>query len=144
MKKWAPRRAWNSPRGAGRRPRVLIEDDGAALAISDYSAFQDAGFDVAFCSGPGAVREACPLLRGQECDMLTGADVVLHRLSAPSGIAEAIRRRHPGVPVVAEQRRRDDGSLEPVPEGCVPMVYASSVNGQLDAIREALRGRQPA
>lgn len=74
--------------------------------------------------------------------MLAGADVVLHRLSASPGIAEAIRRRHPGVPVVVEQRRRDDGSLEPVPEGCIPMAHAASVNGQIDALREVLAGRR--
>lgn len=142
MKQRLSARMWHSPRRPGHRPRVLVEDDRTALAISDFVAFQDAGFDVAFCSGPGQVRQGCPLLRGQECDMVAGADVVLHRLGSDLRIAEAIRARHPGMPVVVEQRRRDDGSLEPVPEGCVPAVFACSVNGQLDAVRAALAARR--
>ena len=138
MKQRVPRRAWYSPGGAFHRPRVLIEDDHAALEISDFSMFQEAGFDVAFCSGPGRNPEACPLLRGQECDVLAGADAVLHGLDGGLGIAAAIHRQRPDLPVLAEQRRAADGSLEPVPEGCVPLVFACSVHGKVDALRRAL------
>jgi hypothetical protein len=141
MKQRVPRRAWYSPGGAFHRPRVLVESDQAALAVSDFSVFQEAGFDVAFCSGPGCAPEACPLLRGQECDLIAGADAVLHGLDGELGIAAAIRREHPGLPVVAERRRGADGSLETVPEGCVPLAYACSVRGQVDALRRALAAR---
>ena len=53
MKQRVPGRAWYSPGLDGRRPRMLVESDSEALAISDFSLFQQAGFDVAFCSGPG-------------------------------------------------------------------------------------------
>ena len=61
MKQRVHRRAWRSTGRAGHRPRVLIEDDHPALAISDLSMFKQAGFDVAFCSGPGRDLAACPL-----------------------------------------------------------------------------------
>jgi hypothetical protein len=141
MEQRVPRRAWYSPGGAFDRPRVLVEDDRAALAISDFSTFQEAGFDVAFCSGPGSSPETCPLLRGEECHVLASADAVLHGLDPELGIAAAIRLRHPDIPVIAEQRRGVDGNLETVPEGCVPLVFACSVHGQVDALRRAVANR---
>lgn len=142
MKQRVPGRAWYSPGIAGRRPRLLVESDKEALAISDFSLFQQAGFDVAFCSGPGRTPHACPLLRGQDCPVLAGADIVLHGLQPALGIATAIRQAHPDLPVVAEQPAREDGSTEPVPEGCLPLVYPCSVHGQVDAVRRALGSRR--
>jgi hypothetical protein len=142
MKQRVPRRAWYSAGGAGRRPRVLIEDGHPALAISDFSRYEQAGFDIAVCSGPGASPQDCPLLRGQDCGVLAGADVVLHGLDPGLGIAGAIRRWHPGVAVVVERPRRADGSLEAVPEGCVPLAFPCSVAGQVDALRRALAARR--
>lgn len=138
MKQRVPRRAWNSGGGAGRRPRVLIEDDHPALAISDFSLCEEAGFDIAFCSGPGDAAQDCPLLRGEDCAVLAGADAVLHGLDPGLGIAAAIRRQHPGITVVIERPRRADGGLDEVPAGCVPLVYPCSVKGQVDALRRAL------
>ena len=141
MKQRVPGRAWYKPGGPGHRPRVLIEDDDPALAISDFSLFQDAGFDVAVCSGAGRAPGACPLLQGQECDVLTGADVVLHGLRPGLGIAAAIRQRHPEIAVLVKQRRRPDATLEAVPGGCVPLAFSCSVNGQLDAVRKVFSAR---
>ncbi|MGE5287646.1 MAG: hypothetical protein ACM3ML_10670 [Micromonosporaceae bacterium] len=140
MKQRVPGRAWYVG-GSAHRPRVLVESDNPALAISDFSMFQDAGFDVAFCSGPGGTPEACPLLRGQECAVLTGADAVLHKLDHRLGIAAAIHRQRPSIPVVVEERRSADGDMPAVPDGCVPLPYPCSVKGQVDALRRALASR---
>jgi hypothetical protein len=102
---------------------------------------QEAGFDVAFCSGPGHTPHSCPLLRGQECDVLAGADVVLHGLDDGLGVAAAIRKQHPDTPVVTKQRRGADGSLAEVPAGCIPLACSCSVKGQVDALRRALPSR---
>jgi hypothetical protein len=134
MKQRVPRRTWSAPGLPGRRPRLLVEDSRAALAVSDFSLFQDAGFDVAFCSGPGRDPRDCPLLRGQQCALVAGADVVLHGLDPGLGVAAAIRRHRPELPVVVEQRRQQDGAADPVPAGCVPLGYPCSVNGQIDAL----------
>src|SRR5215471_8452460 len=92
MRQRIPRRTWSSPQPSGRHSRLLIEDGHPALAISDFSLFRDAGFDVAFCSGPGDEPGACPLLRGQPCPLVAEADVVLHGLDPALGIVAAIRR----------------------------------------------------
>jgi hypothetical protein len=138
MKQRIPRRTWSSPRPSGRHPRLLIEDSHPALAISDFSLFRDAGFDVAFCSGPGDEPGACPLLRGQPCRLVAKADVVLHGLDPAIGIAAAIRRRHPDLPVVVEQPRPGAGGAGAVPVGCVPLGYPCSVGGQVDALLRAV------
>jgi hypothetical protein len=138
MKQRVPTRAWYSPGRPGRRPRILVEDDHPALAISDFSLLQAAGFDVAYCSGPGDHPGDCPLVRGQSCRLLAGADAVLHGLDPGLGIAGAIRRRHPGIAVVAKQRRYADGSVEALPEGCEALFYECSVKGQIDALRQAI------
>jgi len=136
MKQRVPRRAWSTPHAAGHQRRLLIEDDRPALAISDFSLFHDAGFDVAFCSGPGTDPRACPLLLGQPCSLVTGADVVLHGLDPALGIAAAIKREHPGLPVVIDSRGEADGA-DPVPAGCVRLSYPCSVSGQIDALLRA-------
>jgi hypothetical protein len=141
MKQRVPRRAWKSVGRAGHSPRVLIEDGHPALAISDFSLFEQAGFDVAFCSGPGPDLAACPLLCDRPCLILVGADAVLHGLDPGLGVAAAIRRHCPEVPVVAAQHRRADGSLPPVPQGCIPHVFPGSVKGQIDALWQALLSR---
>ena len=138
MKQRASRSEWFSPHQSGHRPRLLIEDDRPALAISDFSLFHDAGFDVAYCSGPGDDPQACPVMHGRPCPLLPGTDVVLHGLDPELGIVAAIRRQYPRLPVIIEQRRDEDGSTGEVPDGCVPLRYASSVSGQAAAVRRAL------
>jgi len=137
MKQRMPR-GTRSPAGlAGLRPRLLVEDDRPALAICDFSVFRDAGLEVAFCSGPGDDPGACPLLLGQRCTLVDLADVVLHGLSPGLGIAAAIRRQRPELPVVVEQARYQDGTVDPVPAGCIPLRYPCSVRGQADALLRA-------
>ncbi len=142
MRQRVPSRRWYSPGEAGHnRPRVLVEDDRPALAISDFSAFTQAGFDVAVCSGPSTGPGGCPLLRGQDCALLTGADVVLHGLDPRLGICAAIQQRHPGLPVLVKQSREPDGRLAATAPGCTPIDAFCSVPGQVDALRRALARR---
>lgn len=141
MKQRFPRRTWAPEAGAPHRPRVLIEDDRPALAISDFSLFERAGLDIGHCSGPGGEPARCPLLQGKPCPALASADAVLHGLDLGLGIAAAIRRQHPGLPVVVAQHCNADGSLQAVPEGCVPISATSSVQGQIEALWRAILTR---
>jgi hypothetical protein len=75
------------------------------------------------------------------CPLLDGADAVLHGLDPALGIAAAICRQRPGMPVVAEHRRRANGSLPPVPEGCTLLAFPCSVKGQIDALWRELTSR---
>ena len=101
MKQRVPARTWYSS-SERRRPRLLIEDDHPALEISDFTAFRHAGFDVAFCSGPGVTPGSCPLLCGADCEVLAQADVVLHGLGPETGLVAGIRWWHPEVPVIVK------------------------------------------
>ena len=142
MRQRVPSRDWYSPGRPGRRPRLLIEDDHPALAVSDFSRFTQAGFDVAYCSGPDAAGQSCPALRGQPCALLAGADVVLHGLGLDRAVASAIGRQHPGAAVLAEQGHAEDGSAEPLPDGWLPIAPQCSVPGQIDGARRALARRR--
>ena len=134
------RRTWRSPGAGTGRPRILIEDDHQALAISDFSLFEQAGLDVAFCSGPGAEPRACPLLRGRPCPVVASADAVLHGLDPALGIAAAIRHQRPDLPVVMKQRH--PGAGQPLaPAGCTVLPCSASVPGQIDAVWRALADR---
>jgi len=77
-------------------------------------------------------------MRGEPCAAVAGADVVLHGLDPMLGIATAIRHRYPRLPLVVEQRRRETGSPDALPAGCVPLRYPCSVSGQIDALMGAL------
>lgn len=134
---------WTSPRGTGGRPRVLIEDDHPAMAISDFAMFRDAGFDVGYCSGPARTLGECPLLRGGRCGLLDGTDAVLHRLDPRLGIAPAIRAHRPHTAVVVEQPPGVRASPHPA-GGSQPVVYGCSVTGQIRALRQALARREAA
>jgi len=119
------------------RPRLLIEDPSPALEVAEFRCFEDAGFDVALCSGPGE-DQGCPLVTGDGCRLVDGADVVLmgpgmaaHR----SEVAAAIHRRRPGVPIVVQVPRDDAGQCPP---GCVAETVPASVDGQVRAVSRAL------
>jgi hypothetical protein len=109
------------------RPRVLIETADKALLISDFRFLVDDGFDVATCAGPGHDRLRCPVLRGEECELVEQADVVLHALD-----------RGRQIPVLVQRPKRQGGPPIPVPEGCMPLDMPCSVGGQLRAIQRAV------
>jgi hypothetical protein len=119
------------------RPRVLVETADPALLISEHRFLVDAGFDVAVCGGPSEDPSRCPVLRGEECELVTGAAVVLHALDPDLHIAAGIKAAHPNLPVLVERPRRLAGPPVPVPEGCVPLDMPCSLGAQLEAIRRA-------
>lgn len=92
-------RSWGRGRERVHLPYLLVESDDPALAVSDFTAFLEAGFNAAFCAGPASGRP-CPLLDGRQCELIDEADVVLHRMPRGAGIAEAVRRTRPDLPVV--------------------------------------------
>jgi hypothetical protein len=122
---------------SGRR-RVLIESADRALAVSDFRFLVDAGFEVATCAGPGHDATSCPLLRGETCELVTQADVVVHALDPDLHIAAAIKRARPELPVIVQRPRVRQGEPRPVPDGCVALDMPCSVTGQLEAVRRAV------
>jgi hypothetical protein len=124
------------------RPRLHVEDPSAALEMSEFRLFDEAGFDVALCSGP-CLGEECTLVAGDDCRLVAEADLVLmgpgmaiHRAE----VAAAIQHHRPGVPVVVQVPRADPGQCPP---GCIANAYPSSVDGQVRALWRVLDERPP-
>jgi hypothetical protein len=79
------------------RPRVLIEDPDLESSLASAWALRRAGYTVAICRGPEP-DEYCPLVGPDDCGLVAEADVVVAGLGPE--IEAAVRRRHPGKPVV--------------------------------------------
>ena len=138
MEQRPPARPWPADASCRRR-RLLVESGDPALAISDFSVFSAAGFDVALCQGPPeGDDDGCPLLRGGTCDLVDGADVVLHALGPDLRIVDAVHRRRPDLGMVVEYPRGTVDAGLPLPGGCIGLASPASVPGQLDALRRAM------
>jgi hypothetical protein len=125
-----------SPRG--QRPRLLVEDPSPALHVAEFRRFQDAGFDVALCAGPGAEADDCPLVHGGECHLADLADIVLMgpgMAGSRAEVAAAHHRHRPELPVVVQVPRTDSDQCPP---GCIPDHYPGSVDGQIRSLWRAL------
>jgi hypothetical protein len=133
---------------ARRRPpwQLLVESPEPGLAISNFDAFRDAGFEVMVCGGPGLDARECPVVRGEPCPLMAAADVVLFDLdrdpprrsevlaASRSQVLAAIRASRPGLPVVVM-------SAAPAAEtaqGCATIRPTTSVGGQVAALHKAI------
>jgi hypothetical protein len=125
------------------KPRVLVEDASEAAAMSDYSVFREAGFEVAVCSGPDG-STACPLVEEGRCELAESADVVLFGLDVddPTGraVLHAHLRRYPDGPAVVALRRNEAVVVDCTPGGCTVLGTRTSPSGQARALRTALSG----
>jgi hypothetical protein len=135
-------RTWGSSERIGHSPYLLVEDDDPVLSLSDFSLFEAAGFKVAHCTGPGATPNVCPLLHGQFCPVVDGADVVLHGLDPALAIAAAISRCRPQLPIVRVARgQHERGEEAPgTLRDDTDLSASSSISTQLHALRKALAG----
>jgi RimJ/RimL family protein N-acetyltransferase len=110
------------PRRAGRR--LLVEVPGGRW--SGTAAARAAGYDVIACPGPPhdstpGSASGCPLLRGEHCPLVDGADAIVVALPADDPTTAEIvagqRRTAPEVPVVLSSSPAADlGVLEEVRE----------------------------
>jgi hypothetical protein len=151
---------WPERRG---RARVLIESPDAAVLWAHEEILREAGYDVAGCTGPTAgaadagfqhrsfvlegaepatptVRRLCPLVEGQRCALVEGADVIVSSAGLVDGeriIASHVAVGRAGVVVEATGGRgaRDREGVETVGE---PVTERRL----LEAVARALAGRQ--
>lgn len=84
----------------GRRPRILVEDDGVAIPGSPAAAGGAVGADVILCRGPADAGERCPLVTDGACPLGT-PDVVVCALGGPWRRSVESAWRAGGVHVVA-------------------------------------------
>ena len=141
--------AWESEKRPGGPARLLVESDDPAMAVSDFTLFREAGFSVAFCPGKGCSEDRCGLLDGRNCGMVDEADVVLHDLPSAWGVAAALRRYRPDLPIV-EIRRHRSGDEETDAAGApmeVALASTAPVRARIEALHSvmsAARGRNAA
>lgn len=110
------------------RPRVLVESDGGRWPAEQ--GLRDAGYDVVVCPGPRGRVAPCPLLVGQTCPLVSGADLVVSTLRGDDG--ERLRGIH--------DQRRDAGPGSPARLSIDP---ASSAADAVDAVRGLLERPMP-
>jgi len=96
-----PPSGWNGP-VEGRR--VLIEEDDAELRTAMAATLRDAGFQTAECAGPGSHGDRrCPLVDGEGCGAVDGADAVLQVFvpgdRAMNEVRAAIHAHDPDKPI---------------------------------------------
>jgi GNAT superfamily N-acetyltransferase len=98
-----------------RRPRVLVESRNGRWG--GETRLREAGVDVAVCPGPTSrpATDPCPLLVGERCELVDGADVVVHDLDPDEDlhlrVARALRTAAAPTPLVA---RAPDAGVVPV------------------------------
>ena len=130
------------------RPRVLVEDPDGAVLWAYTRILDEAGYDVVGCQGPtgadgGALaRRCCPLLVGEPCPLVAGADVVVSTTSLPQGaeILEVVAQYEAEIVLSGPERTvevRTQG-IRPV----TPLPYPVTRTKLVDAVAAALE--QPA
>ncbi len=120
--------------------RLLVESRDPALAIADFTAFRQAGFEITLCQGPLMDASECPLVKGEPCPLATEADVVLFDLGDDRedeaqrlNVLGAMRASRPGLPIVVRS------ATPPPPEADAYTIRpTTSVAGQVDACCRAV------
>ena len=121
---------------------MLFEDDDGVYAVSDFTAFSEAGLAVRLCRGPDIEgTRTCPLLQGELCSLASAADVIVFghgNLRHP--LLEELAAAHPSTPMLVRVARDGDDGRE-LPAGCIPLPWPMSVDGQVAAVRRAATKR---
>jgi hypothetical protein len=91
-------------------PRILIEHPDGAEAWALAEILSRSGFDVRSCAGPGPCgrgETVCPLLVGEQCALVEGADAVVSssRVAGSEMIVRAMAVARPELPVFVEVPR---------------------------------------
>ncbi len=130
---WAPRST---------KPRVLVENPDRAELLAHATILRDAGYDVAICTGPdmgrGGKACGCPLLEGESCKLVDGADVVVSTssLNGSDDILAALQAEG-SLPVVFEVSPPDlDRYGEAAPSASL-LPQPVTAKSLLDAVSDA-------
>ena len=95
------------PGEGGRAPRIVVENSDFGIGYAVERVLDEAGYEVAVCGGPdNLTKHECPLVFSGSCDLVSGADLIVHSLNPDrpehAEVLRAIRAKHPDVPVVVE------------------------------------------
>jgi CheY-like chemotaxis protein len=86
--------------------RVLVVHHDIDTADQEVDSLRRAGYEVTECIGPSGAARPCPVLRGSDCQLADGADVLVYDVFA-SGVTgngaqliEHLREQYPDKPIV--------------------------------------------
>lgn len=86
--------------------RVLVVHHDIDTADQEVDSLRRAGYEVTECIGPTGAARPCPVLRGSDCQLADGADVLVYDVFA-SGVTgnggqliEHLRDQYPDKPIV--------------------------------------------
>jgi DNA-binding NtrC family response regulator len=123
--------------------RVLVVHHDIDLADQEVDSLRRLGYEPIGCSGPSGF--SCPVLRGEHCPAVEGADVLVYdvwsTMETGSGrsLIESLREMHPEIPIVLTAPGMELDWVEV--EGAhkvVPLVGIPTAEKLDAAIKEAL------
>ena len=124
--------------------RVLVVHHDIDLADQEAESLRRMGYAVEQCTGPSSY--ACPVMRGEVCDAVARADVLVYDVwsTTESGggqrLIEGLREVHPNVPVVLTAPGMELDWVETAGiHGVVPLVGVPTAVRLHEAIEEAMR-----
>lgn len=123
-------------------PRALVECEDPMIQDGLTRVLHEHGYTVAVCGGPQArATRTCPLVADGACQLLDGANVVLHLLDAaePANwtILSSIREHVPETAVVVEVGPTDGNPFDDVLAGCEQVGYPVGRQALIDAVDRA-------
>lgn len=135
------RRTWDPgrwPSADRTRPKVLVESSDAADSWAVEMTLDLAGYEVAVCTGQSERGAPCPLVQQGDCELATGADVILNHLplTEPTNreILRMVRARVPETPVIVEAGLRERERHADLLAGCRVVPAPLTTRGLLDVV----------
>lgn len=135
--------SWGERGTAPLRPRVVVENPDFGVGYAVEKVLEGAGCEVAVCGGPDQlVDHQCPLVFDGACDLVAGADVVVHSLNLDrpehAEVLRALRSKHPEVPLIVEVPGPSADRHAGLLDGCVVVPFPATRASLLDALGIAL------
>ena len=123
--------------------RVLVVHHDIDIEDQEVDTLRRLGYDTVSCAGPSGT--SCPIMRGEECTDVAGADVLLYDVwsTTESGGGELLvrnlREMHPDIPLVLSAPGMELDWVETEgPHKVVPLVGPPTAEKLDAAIKEAI------
>jgi hypothetical protein len=136
--------AWDAAPSNGSSPtRVVVENGDFGIGYAVERVLEEAGYEVMVCGGPENLsKRSCPLVIDGSCDLVAGADVIVHSLNLDrpehAEVLRAIRSKYPHTPVVVEVPGPTIARHQGLLDGCEIVAFPANRDALLGAVAGAL------